>query len=119
MLSKCETAPVLTFLDPFATFLGVVDSYFLVKMKINKNKVTHFLLSFGLLPYDWQKSSGAEKKVTLFGLGECVCECDVMDTLPQGIIDSYSYNDVNLTKRKIIFRPICQLNFGQNYEEFY
>lgn len=63
-------------------------------MKINKNKVFFYCL-LACCWYDWQKSSGAEKKVTPRRLSES----GVMDIFPQGIIDSFSHNDVNLTKR--------------------
>lgn len=55
----------------------------------------YYCLPAGCL-YDWQKTSGPEKKVTPRRLSESA----VMDTFPQGIIDSFSHNDVNLTKWK-------------------
>ncbi len=76
MLSKCETVLVLTFLDLSDTFLGAVDTYFLVKMKINKNKVKHFLIVFwpvaGVIGRNPQ---GQRKKSPLDTCLGCVSVC--------------------------------------------
>lgn len=79
-------------------------------MEINKNKETHFPLSFasGVIG---RSPQGQREKVTPqqpFWL----CKCAVMDTFPQGIIGRYGHNDVSLSKRRKMFGHLCQLNIS-------
>lgn len=106
-MSKYETAPDVTFLDPSDTFSGGVDSYFWVKIVIYKKKVTHSLLSFGLLLVwlaELLRGRGNSHTSTPVW-ARWVCLWWTYNVI--GIIDRYCYNFVNLKKRKGMFWPIC------------